>query len=76
MSRQELPHERGPFEAHVANVECVQNPASLIAVKAEVVLRSGYPCVADVAAVQIGENVQTAHYGMELVVIKEDLGSS
>lgn len=63
MRRKDLPENSSPLETNIANVEGIQNPSPLRIAEVEIFLRAGRFGVADIAAVEVGENVEAADDG-------------
>lgn len=59
--REDLPKQIGPFERDIADVERVEHPGPVCVTQSEVIFGTGRFGVADISAVQVGEDVETAY---------------
>lgn len=68
MGWKHLPKHGGPLKGNVRDVEGIEHPRPLRRIQAQVILCACRLGVADVAAIQIGQEVKTADYWQHAIV--------
>ena len=68
MCRQNFPEELSPFEQHIGDVEHLQDPHPVVVAEVEIRHDSSSLRVANVATVEVGEDVEKTHNGQHLLV--------
>lgn len=72
MGWEDFPEHLSPFEQHVADIEGLEDPDPVIVGKAQILFDARGLRVADVASVEIREDIENAHNGHQVPVILKE----